>query len=75
MNITVTDKEGREVADAMNLIQFSATETCKIIGVGNGDPSSHEADKYFNSGAVFIHCKEQWVAGNDSRYWNKKSSR
>ena len=49
MNITVTDKEGREVADAMNLIQFSTTETCKIIGVGNGDPSSHEADKYFDN--------------------------
>lgn len=49
MNISVTDKEGREVADAMNLIQFTISGNAKIIGVGNGDPSSHEADKYFDN--------------------------
>lgn len=49
MNITVVDKEGREVPDAMNLLQFATDGTAKIIGVGNGDPSSHEPDKYFNN--------------------------
>ena len=29
----------------MNLLQFNVSNA-KIIGVGNGDPSSHEADKY-----------------------------
>ncbi len=45
MNISVVDKKGREVPDADNLIQFSLTGNSKIIGVGNGNPSSHEADK------------------------------
>jgi len=45
INITTADKEGREVPDANNLITFSITGDAKIIGVGNGDPSSHEADK------------------------------
>jgi beta-galactosidase len=44
INITVMDKEGREVPDANQLIEFSLTGDAKIIGVGNGDPSSHEAD-------------------------------
>lgn len=45
LNITVLDKEGREVPDADNLIRFSIEGHGKIIGVGNGDPSSHEPDK------------------------------
>lgn len=45
VNITVTDKKGREVPDASHLIKFSLTGDAKIIGVGNGDPSSHEPDK------------------------------
>ncbi len=45
LNITVVDKEGREVPDANNMIHFKIVGTGKIIGVGNGDPSSHEADQ------------------------------
>jgi beta-galactosidase len=45
INITVVDREGREVPDADNLIQFKIEGDGKIIGVGNGDPSSHEPDK------------------------------
>ncbi len=45
VNISVVDKQGREVPDADNLINFSIEGSGKIIGVGNGDPSSHEADK------------------------------
>lgn len=45
LNISVLDKEGREVPDADNLIKFSIAGPGKIIGVGNGDPSSHEPDK------------------------------
>ncbi|MBD1366089.1 DUF4982 domain-containing protein [Mucilaginibacter sp. ZT4R22] len=44
MNVSVLDKNGLEVPDAANLIEFSC-EGASIIGVGNGDPSSHEADK------------------------------
>lgn len=45
INISVMDKEGREVPDADNMIHFSISGDGKIIGVGNGDPSSHEPDK------------------------------
>ena len=52
MNITVIDRQGREVPDADNLIKFSLQGDGKIIGVGNGDPSSHEVDKYFDTVAT-----------------------
>ena len=45
INISVVDREGREVPDADNMIRFSISGNGKIIGVGNGDPSSHEPDK------------------------------
>jgi len=44
-NCAVVDKQGREVPDAANLLHFSVSGNAKIIGVGNGDPSSHEADQ------------------------------
>lgn len=45
INVSIIDKQGREVPDAQNLITFSLKGNAKIIGVGNGDPSSHEPDK------------------------------
>lgn len=45
MNISIIDREGREVPDANNMIRFSISGPGSIIGVGNGDPSSHEPDK------------------------------
>ena len=48
INISVVDQQGREVPDADNKIKFSIAGPGKIIGVGNGDPSSHEPDKCFD---------------------------
>jgi len=48
INISVIDRQNREVPDANNLIRFALSGNAKIIGVGNGDPSSHEPDKIFN---------------------------
>ena len=45
MNISIIDREGREVPDANNMVRFTISGPGKIIGVGNGDPSSHEPDK------------------------------
>lgn len=45
INISVVDSKGREVPNANNLIQFNIKGEGKIIGVGNGNPSSHEPDK------------------------------
>src|SRR5882757_3357568 len=49
-NITVVDKSGMEVPDAGNLLHFSVSGPAKIVGVGNGDPSSHEPDQYPGAG-------------------------
>ncbi len=49
INVTVVDKENREVPDAGNLIRFTLKGDATIIGVGNGDPSSHESDKCLNN--------------------------
>jgi beta-galactosidase len=45
INVTAIDQQGREVPDADNMIKFFISGDAKIIGVGNGDPSSHEPDK------------------------------
>lgn len=45
INVTVIDRDGREVPNADNMIHFSISGNAKIIGVGNGDPSSHEPDQ------------------------------
>jgi len=45
INVSLIDKEGREVPDADNMVKFFISGNAKIIGVGNGDPSSHEPDK------------------------------
>jgi beta-galactosidase len=45
INVHVIDRQGREVPDANMLVKFSIKGDARIIGVGNGDPSSHEPDK------------------------------
>jgi len=41
----VLDAQGRLVSDANNLVSFKVRGAGTLIGVGNGDPRSHEADK------------------------------
>ncbi len=49
VTVRVVDKQGRPVPTAGNLIHFSLEGQGQIIGVGNGDPSCHEADRYFDT--------------------------
>ncbi|MFZ0826181.1 MAG: beta-galactosidase GalA [Verrucomicrobiia bacterium] len=49
ITVQVTDTQGRRVPTASNPITFGITGPGKIIGVGNGDPSSHEPDQYVAS--------------------------
>lgn len=44
ITVAVTDDKGHVVPDAANKIDFDLLGPGKIIGVGNGDPISHEAD-------------------------------
>jgi beta-galactosidase len=41
----VVDAQGRIVPTANHPIAFSVSAAGKILGVGNGDPSCHEADR------------------------------
>jgi beta-galactosidase len=45
ITVSVLDAQNRVVPVADNEITFETYGPGKIIGVGNGDPSSHEADK------------------------------
>lgn len=45
LTIEVQDQQGRGVPTADNEITFRIRGNGKLIGVGNGDPSSHESDK------------------------------
>ncbi len=47
VNVHVVDQQGREVPDAQNLIHFSLEgQGAHFIGVGNGDPSSHDPEQF-----------------------------
>jgi beta-galactosidase len=45
MRVAIKDAMGRVVPVADNLVKFSIEGPGRIIGTGNGDPSSHESDK------------------------------
>jgi len=42
---SIVDSAGRTVPTASNKITFEVSNLGRLIGVGNGDPSSHEPDK------------------------------
>jgi beta-galactosidase len=50
ITVQVADAQGRMIPTAENLITFELTGPGKIIGVGNGDPSSHEPDQFIDTG-------------------------
>jgi beta-galactosidase len=45
IRIAIKDNKGRVVPTANNLVKFSIEGPGRIIGTGNGNPTSHEADK------------------------------
>ncbi|MDE3145668.1 MAG: DUF4982 domain-containing protein, partial [Bacteroidota bacterium] len=45
VKVSIKDEKGRTVPVADNLVKFSIDGPGKIIGTGNGNPSSHEPDK------------------------------
>jgi beta-galactosidase len=45
VTVSVADEQGRKVPTADNKVVFAISGPGRIIGVGNGNPSSHESDK------------------------------
>jgi len=45
VTVEIVDAQGRAVPIADNQVTFNVSGTGKLLGVGNGDPSSHESDQ------------------------------
>jgi len=43
--VEIQDARGRVVPTAGNEVHFNVVGPGRLLGVGNGDPSSHESDK------------------------------
>ena len=46
VTVSVHDRDGNLAPRANNLVSFEVTGPARIIGVGNGDPGSHENDRH-----------------------------
>ena len=64
VTVSLVDANGRTVPIADNLVHFNLDGPGKILGVGNGNPSSHEPDFYLATPAT--------RTGTLNRWWMKK---
>ncbi|MCD0490347.1 DUF4982 domain-containing protein [Pedobacter sp. MC2016-14] len=70
ITVQVVDARGRAVPDAQHKIKFELTGSGAIIGLGNGDPNSHEPEKgnersLFNGLAqLIVQTQESCIAGS-----------
>lgn len=53
VSVSVLDAAGAPVPTASNPVMFKIERGGRIIGVGNGDPSSHEQDQFVDQYAAF----------------------
>ena len=51
VSVSAVDAQGRTVPVAGDLVHFALEGAGRIIGVGNGDPASHEPDRYLDASA------------------------
>ncbi|GAB2823687.1 beta-galactosidase GalA [Ferruginibacter profundus] len=68
ITVEALDKNNLHVPDAANEITFSITGPGKIIGVGNGNPASLEADKYLEKIKVVAieNLKEKYIDNSNA---------
>ena len=60
VTVSVLDDHGRVVPTAGNTLAFAVEGPGRIIGVGNGDPSSHEADVFYAEPTVRTRSLDNW---------------
>jgi beta-galactosidase len=58
--VSVVDEQGRIVPTAANPIAFKLGGPGRIIGVGNGDPSSHEPDQFVAAPTLRTRALDDW---------------
>lgn len=64
--VSLHDAEGRIVATADDEIRFAVSDNARLLGVGNGDPSSHEPDKSNRRRAFQGWCQVLVQAGREA---------
>jgi beta-galactosidase len=60
LTVAVIDAQGRIVPDADKLVRFELSGSGKILGVGNGDPISHEPDVFISPPPVRTIALDGW---------------
>jgi beta-galactosidase len=70
ITVQVKDSNGKVIPDDSSKIIFSLDGPGKIIGVGNGDPSCHEPDRYFETvqASKIVNLKELAVNNLNDRH-------
>jgi beta-galactosidase len=68
VTVAVRDERGRIVPTASDLIKFHISGDARIIGVGNGDPSSHEPDSAQQRHAFNGYCLVLIQTGHHTSY-------
>jgi beta-galactosidase len=63
ITVQINDAQGRMVPTANNTIAFEISGPGKLIGVGNGDPSSHEPDRFIESAQAPVTWKRSLFNG------------
>ena len=54
--VSILDAKGRVVPYANNRVTFQCSGSCRILGVGNGNPSDHDPDRAEQRNAFHGHC-------------------
>lgn len=69
VTVQVTDKKERVVPTANRNVVFEIEGPGKIIGVGNGDPTSHEPDRFIDTykTVFFSNWKQTFASESDIR--------
>jgi beta-galactosidase len=60
VTVAVVDAQNRVFPIASNLVHFELSGPGRILGVGNGDPSCHEADVYIQKSASRAIALKNW---------------
>lgn len=74
VTVRINDKQGLNVPDANNEITFSINGPGKIIGVGNGDPASHEPDQFIEKVSAVKISKMQELVLKNLDSWTEVAS-
>lgn len=79
INVSVLDSQGRNVPTADSDVFFEVTGPARIIGAGNGDPTSHEPDQFgedqkfasVSDWMATVAPSAQVSANEDDKHWHK----